>query len=164
MPEQPPTFEDFRDAALERAEAAGENLPPEHDWLPILLIDAPAGFCLLPLVDPDTGDRSLMEQEGLPTIIAALIEMNANIVARIQMAWTLDPAQAKDGPLPREHPDRKEILMVQVCEAGRQELWVTDIDRSGEHPEIVKWEKSAARAGPFSDALQLAMNQAGHDN
>lgn len=155
-PEQPPTFEEFRDSAFQGIEQNRLNLQPDEDWLPTLILDSPDGVMVMPLLLED--GQELFGQDGIRVVTSVIVSVKARMAARVQMGWA---AKAVKGDMrrPGERPDKSEVLILQVAEAGRQEVWMTEVARQDGPPELGEWELASA-GGPLADALASAVDLA----
>lgn len=156
MPE--PTFEQFRDSMREGAEKIREQLGPEDDWLPSLMMDTPEGFMVMPLILPD--GTELFGQEGIPVVSSYIVMAKARLVCRVQMGWAATPVRG-DKRRPTDRPDRQEVLIIQVAEAGRQEFLMAEVTRHKDAPpELSEWTEAENAGGPLADALMAAVQVA----
>lgn len=157
MSEARPTFEDFRDSVFLGAEKVRETLGSDEDWLPTMMMDAPDGLMIMPLIAAD--GTELFGQEGAQQVTATIVKARARMVARVQMGWAAEPVKG-DSRRPSDRPDRKEVLIVQVAEPGRQEVWMADVKRGAGPPTLDEWILSDGAHGALADALSLAVEEA----
>ena len=150
-----PTTDQFREMVISAVEAIGNDLGPEDDWLPVMLMHTDEGFQILPLVDPD-GEIDLAGQEGLLRVAALLEQLKPKIVARVQMGWGRKGVNDPETGAMVPGEERTEMLLVQVASEGFYEMWFTDIERQSDGPpRIVQWEQSEETTGPLAEALKL---------
>ena len=159
---EPPRFDAFRDSIKSGAEQVRLTLEPDEDWIPTLFMDAPQGFMAMPLILEDGSE--LFGQPGLELVTAVIVKSQARLVARIQMGWAAN-AISGDTRRPGDRPDRSEVLILQVAEPGRQEVWMAEVTRNEDaSPDLDEWELSEAAGGPIADALAAAIQVASQQN
>lgn len=157
-----PRFEAFRDSIRQGAEQIRVTLDSDEDWIPTLFMDAPDGFMAMPLILPD--GTELFGQPGLELVTAVIVRAQARLVARIQMGWAAN-AVTGDMRRPSDRPDRYEVLMLQVAEPGRQELWMAEVTRhTDDSPTLGEWELSEQAGGVIAESLAAAVQVASQQN
>jgi hypothetical protein len=153
-------------------EAIGENLLPDDDWMPALILEGKGAASLFGFVGNSMGN-DLMKDIVADQITKCIAEFKPDCACLITTAWSIDfgdePASEAMTELlrrgeirPSQHPDRIEIVNAYCYgEKGESEgetLMIGYIQRfKDKSPRIKKWkiiEDDASAEGRFPDAIK----------
>lgn len=127
-------FETERRRALEMVEIVGHGIEPDGDWTTVLIAEG-----------EQSGVFGLaLSKEHWPALIRYVgREYKPRFVALVVSVWTVFPS---DGKMPTGslsvHPDRKEQVVVEMCDGNRVESWVAAVQRRpGLSPVLESWKQ-----------------------
>lgn len=166
------TFEQFRDHVLLVIRKVGRTFDePDDDWVPVVFAYNPAVSKIetispTEMLDTPRG-KDFFADIALPVMLTG---SGALYAAFLSSAWTVSlenlpvvEARALAEQLSRtgvsNHPDRREILMVQVATAERCENWHAQIVRRTDGPpQLGDWHRQEGQSeGRFANAVQRAL-------
>jgi hypothetical protein len=129
------TFAELRSAVIASVEDIGRSFgSPDDDWMPVLLSFGGTGSRVIVLGD----DKEQWHNEA-----AALRESEPAFVAAILSSWKVETENYdEDGPRPSEHPDRQEVLFIEMSDGQHFEMWEAPIIRFDiTPPTLGEWQK-----------------------
>lgn len=140
---------------------------PDGDWPPLLIVQFDDGTTKIPDLPWHIGNS----ERGKQTLARVIGEtLTLDIVKRVGLlmsAWTITVEPNADGsavdladrPMPADHPDRAETLVLHVVDQDSDQSWrapITRVGLTGRCPRLGEWtmDTDAARTeGRWPDAL-----------
>jgi hypothetical protein len=167
-PPPDPDFPTFRDTILLMVRDTGKTFQkPDEDWIPVAFLMTPKGMVVVALMDLFR-DNAAKDQIA-PALTSLFREQKPSMAAMVTSAWMrrLDHAdplldlhmQMSSAFGIRDHPERTEVLMVEVADAaGKDEIWSAGIVRSEDKPPVLaEWQQWPGEAtGRVAGVLQRA--------
>lgn len=124
------------------AKIAADFTDPDDDWQGVMFFIGGDNDAMLPLMFENEREKDFVSTVAIPELIR---EHKPWIVAQLQSAWTLslprEQAGRDDIPLPSQHPDRVEALIMIVCTVEQVQMWTAKINRyETRPPTLAAWE------------------------
>lgn len=153
---------DARDSA---AKAGAAFNAPDDDWLPVLIARAADGRAVIAGIELDEALKDHM----VDVVAEVLRRANAAGAALVISAWTVEAPAGPAGEFAlemarldgvRNHPLRKEVLIVESCDGKATEVWHAEIRRRPDGPSTLgPWERQDVEAsGRMANVLQRAFD------
>jgi hypothetical protein len=154
-----------REMCLRLVEAVGQSFTrPEEDWLPALLLLTPEGMTVVGITLEES------QKGSLKGVVGSIVRTyKPTFAALVLSCWIRDVPQ--DNPLAgldvelmgaygvSTHPQRREMLMVEMCDGTHTEYWEAPIIRYNDRPPTLgAWGKARwqAMGGRMANVLRDA--------
>lgn len=157
------TFEEFRDETLATTRSVGEKFDePDDDWEPVAILQGDKNIIALLKVD---------KSQYAPLLKDMVRKFGGRYLAIVLSSWMvsykgLSAAQraiVSQIP-PSQHPDRTEVLIVEIASPVDHEVWEAEITRrDGLPPLLGEWKKDdvTSMGGDLASICVAAFQPAG---
>jgi len=141
---------------------------PNDDWVPVgHILDSEDRLGVIG-IDTEFFANDARKDDLVQEIIGLIQGLHAKAFGLITSAWSskvpanFHPEREYDEEFvrPKDDPNRREMLTIQVTSADEEEFWWAEIKRDGENPPTLgEWEKTQESTGrfvePILDALKI---------
>lgn len=152
-----PDLESIMEALEETSEAYADELPPDGDWDPMLVVTVGETGNIVHFEMPkEDWKKDDLFERILPNLIHEQFGDPDSIIFVSSTWWT----EWQEGdPRPRENPDRKEALLLQGISRDEELMSMAEIIRSESHPELewIMQREYFDMSGRFGAFLRRAM-------
>ena len=159
----PPTRDELAVTAQAEVRGAFAGLSaPDADIAPFILIAGPrTGGAALRVPLPAIRDTRAKVRVACRFIPYVLLAHEATACALVLTSWSAPSSQSEGVYLtPSEHPDRRELVVVQACEQrsdAARLAWIRR--RQGLPPRLGAWERCGSEGGLFAHAIHAALGR-----
>lgn len=135
-------LDQFLEGTQRAIEAIRQKLRGEQDWHPILLMEAPKGFHMLPLAGRE-GDHGYVTE--------AIMEARATLAARVQLTI--------------ERGSGRELLVLTAADNTRARQVIAEVTRADDEPPTLgEWQEARADVSLLATTLRRAVEAAARQN
>lgn len=151
------TLNELLERTKEMVQQIGDHLHPDGDWVPTLLGWGDGGPVIVMFegIDKERWPdlfREIASQTGLQYAVLVLSSWGVTLEPGASMPVITGQLHVRD------HPDRREVLVLEGSDGVRNVMWTSEIERhETSHPTLGEWQKSEEPGGRVVEALASAI-------